>query len=645
MKLNQEYTLDFESRFKYVIFFVALFFVIVLGRLYYLQILKGDVYRFFSTENSIKEMTIPAIRGMILDRNSQSLVESRPAFDIVIIPQYVSDSEKLLTLLSEKIQVPIDKLRQKWTIRTKQASYQPIVIKEDATRDEIAYILARKRVWFDMEDLTTEDFRGVEIVVRYMRQYPNGRLSPHVLGYVGEIDSRRLDEYAKLYPGKYIAGDRIGITGIEESWDLELRGENGYEQQIVNAVGRKVNFEGISDQLEWKSAVPGNSLVLTMDADVQGVAQNFFEQGNNGKYGPAISNGKKGAAVMIDVNDGGIIAMYSSPSYDLNVLASPEGSEYWSKILKDPKNYLINRAIQGAYPPASTYKIVTALAALSENAVKPDEKINCNGAIMFGGRPFRCWRKGGHGAISLYRAIAESCDVYFYIVGLRLGVDAIAKYAKILGLGSETGIALSHERSGLVPTSEWKQKRFGVPWQDGETLSISVGQSYNLVTPLQNALVVAQIANGGKRIQPHFVKSVIDVSGKEKYKWEVQLFEDEGDIDIPKDVLARVREAMKGAVKEPGGTAHRLSRLNISMGGKTGTAQVVALDNASGCKGDDCRDHAWFVGFAPADEPRVAAAAIVEHGGFGASAAAPIIGAMFEKYFKNESKVNSTTDR
>jgi penicillin-binding protein 2 len=630
MELTHEYTSDVEHRFKYAFILIAAALLIVIGRLYYLQVIKGNFYRFFSTENSIKESNIPAVRGMIFDRRGQVLVESRPSYNVIVIPQYVIDPPKVLRTISKYLNIPLEELQAKWLKREKQAPYQAIVMSEDLSPDQVSEILARKGPWYDENE--ADDFRGMEVVVDYQRTYPNGTLAAHLLGYVKEIDQERLGRYQKLYPHRYFIGDKIGLAGVEETWDLELRGFDGYEQHVVNAVGREVDFEGIAEELEQKPAIPGNSLILALDRDVQEVAQAYFEPGKGGEsLSGAISKGKSGAAVMVDVRDGGIIAMYSSPSYDLNLLSSREGSQYWNSIASDSRGYLINRAIQGAYPPGSTFKPVTALAALSEKVVKPEETIRCGGGIIYGGRPFHCWRKGGHGAISVHRAIVESCDVYFYLMGLRLGVDRIAKYAKMLGLGSKTGVPLPEERSGLIPTSEWKKTRFGVPWQEGETLSVAVGQSYDLVTPLQNALVAAQIANGGKRITPHLVQAMFDPYGKEIYRWTPPENSDD-DIGIPEDVVKIVRDGMIGVVGEPGGTGHRLSTYKVKMGGKTGTAQVISLGTTV-CSGEKCRDHAWFIGFAPAENPEVAAAAVVEHGGFGASAAAPIVGAMLQKYF------------
>jgi len=637
MELTHEYTADVEHRFGYAVWIIVAFLFIVLTRLYYLQVLKGDFYRYFSTENSIKESTIPAVRGMLFDRRGQLLVESRPAFDIVIVPQYVVDPPKVFATLSRYLNMPVEDIEAKWKTRTSQAPYQQIVIKSDISRDEVAAIRVRKSPWYN--ESNPDDFRGADVAVRYQRTAPNGTLASHLVGYVREIDTNRLERFQKLYPHRYFIGDQVGLRGIEESYDLMLRGFDGYEQHVVDANGREIEYEGISSQLEEKSAIPGDSVVLTLDKDVQEVAQSFFE--GTGEHAEAVSKGKRGAAVVVDVREGGIVAMYSSPSYDLNKLSSPEGSQYWLEIAKDPKGYLINRAIQGAYPPGSTYKPVNAVAALSEGVIKFDQTVTCAGALMYGGRAYHCWAKGGHGAISLHRAIVQSCDVYFYQMGLRLGVDRLAKYAKLLGLGAKTGIALSDERSGLIPTSEWKEKRFGIPWQEGETLSIAVGQGYDLVTPLQNALVAAYIANGGKKLRPHMVKGAYDARGEQVYEWKPPESSKEDDIPISKDVLKMVREAMVGVVGEVGGTGHRLSTYPIKMGGKTGTAQVVQLDSKVACIGEKCRDHAWFIGFAPAEDPQIAAAVVVEHGGFGASAAAPIVGAMIQKYFDVEQESQS----
>lgn len=619
MRLTQEYTADIGPRFKYVTIVALVLFLIIVARLYYLQVIKGSFYHFFSTENSIKAIAVPAVRGMVFDRRGQILVDNRPSLNITIIPQYVIDPERTLDSLASLLFMTREELDNIWEKRKLQPSYMPIVVKADVSQEEVASIRVRKNPWYDRHD--PYDLRGVDVEVRYQRSYPESNIATHVVGYVREIDPERLSIYREKYPGRYHAGDMVGIEGIEEEWDSVLRGEDGYQERIVNAVGREVDYEGISQALVDRPAVAGSSLALTIDRDLQEVVRNLFGD-------------RKGAAVAINVETGGILAMYSSPSYDLNRLAGGGGDAYWREISTDPRSLLLNRAIQGGYPPGSTFKVITALAALSEGVVKPDETIRCGGALVYGGRPYHCWAKGGHGVISLHRAIVQSCDVYFYLMGLRLGVDRLAKYANIMGLGRETGVPIKGERSGLIPTSEWKLRRFGIPWQEGETLSISVGQGYDVVTPIQNALVAAQIANGGKKLPLHLVEYAYEADGREGYKWKPP--EDTNNLAIDPDVISMVKEAMVGVVAEPGGTGHRQSVLKVTMGGKTGTAQVVQLDGKAVCHGEVCRDHAWFIGFAPADEPEIAAAVVVEHGGFGASAAAPIVGQMLQKYWEIE---------
>ena len=617
MKLTQEYTADIEHRFKYAAIAVAVLFFVVAARLYYLQVIKGSFYHFFSTENSIKAMKVPAPRGMIFDRRGRVLVDNRPAFNIVITPQYVVDPRKTLESVHVLLGMPREDLEAIWEQGKRQPRYRPLVLKADASYDEAALIHASKNPWYDPRD--PFDLRGVDVEVMYRRSYPDSNIATHVLGYVREIDAQRLARYGKEHPGRYHLGDSVGVRGLEEHWDIILRGRDGYEERVVNAVGREVDYEGIASQLEQRPAVAGSNLMVTIDRDLQEVARSHLA-------------GRKGAAVAIDPRNGAILAMYSSPSYDLNKLASPEGSEYWGKISSDPAHYLLNRATQGGYPPGSTYKLITAVAALEEGVVTPEERVPCWGHLNYGGRPYHCWRRGGHGPINMHQAIVSSCDVYFYTLGLRLGVDRLAKYARLFGLGQKTGVPLPGERPGIIPTSHWKLEKLGMPWHKGETLSVAVGQGYDVVTPLQNALLAAQVANGGKRLELHFVNEISDSKGDETYQWTSP--KELEPIPLDPKIMQMVKEAMAGVVSEPAGTAHRLAGLKVSMGGKTGTAQVVRLDRGAACRLEICKDHSWYIGFAPVDSPSIAAAVIVEHGGFGAEAAAPIVGALLQKGYE-----------
>ena len=596
MELTHEYTHDISHRFKHLSWIIAIVLSIICGRLYYLQIVRGSYYYFFSEQNSIKDIKIPALRGAIYDRNGKALVENRPAFDVVMIPQYTHDREKTITSLSEILSVGTDEISAHLQKAKGLPSYYPVIVKEDVGEDVVSAIRAYKIPWYDEGD--SFDLRGVDIQMRYARTYPDGLSSSHLLGYLREIDENRM----KL--GNYKMGDFVGIGGVEEEWDAAIRGNDGFDQRVVNAIGREVMWSGI--ELTHERPEDGAAITLTIDARLQAAAKRELE-------------GKSGAVVAIDPNNGEILALYSSPSIDLNMLSSPDGGKYWQRIASNPDRPIYNRAIQGQYPPASTYKIVTALAALGEGIIKPDDTIYCGGGLNYGGRFYQCWQDGGHGSISLISALASSCDTFFYHLGLKLGVDKIAKYAGILGLGGITNIDLPGEKGGLIPTSKWKEETKKTPWRAGENLSIAVGQGYNSITPLQNAMMIAMIANGGKKITPHVI------SVNRPAEEPVQVLNEE-------DVMI-VQKGMQGVVDSDEGTAFRLKSLGLKIAGKTGTAQVIGKETwKSGVK--ELKDHAWFVGYAPYDNPKIAVAVIVEHGGFGASAAAPVVGKVIEEYLK-----------
>ncbi|MBI2342003.1 MAG: penicillin-binding protein 2 [Deltaproteobacteria bacterium] len=491
-------------------------------------------------------------------------------------------------------------------------SYQPVIIKSDISEAEVAAIRANKTPWYDETD--AYDLRGVELQMRYARTYSDSKAYSHFLGYLREIDANRLKKYEDRGDDSYRMGDFIGIGGVEENWDKVLRGEDGFDQKVVNAIGREVIWPDMN--LIHEAPANGSSLVLTIDAELQRKSAGLLEK-------------KSGAIVAIDPNNGEILALYSSPSIDLNRLSSPESNSYWKEIASDTEHPLYNRTIQGTYPPGSTYKIVTALAGLSEKSIGAEDKSYCGGGLRFGKRFYQCWRDGGHGLIDIKTAITSSCDTFFYQLGLKLGVDKIAKYANLLGLGHVTGIDLPSEKSGIIPTSEWKEKTYGNKWQDGENLSIAVGQGYDTVSPLQNALMIATIANGGKKITPHIMSAAVDQNGNETYRWQ----EIKADQILEPESVKIVKEGLIGVVENPSGTAYRLKKLGLKIAGKTGTAQVISREAwKSGV--EKLKDHAWFVGFAPYDNPKIAVAAIVEHGGFGASAAAPVVGEIIKTYLK-----------
>lgn len=603
MELTQDYCQEIEPRVKKIAGIVLVCMLLVIGRLYYLQAIRGNFYRLFSEENSIREAAIPALRGMMLDRNGVALVENRAAFDLVLIPQYVLDKKKVFSSLERFLNIPRPLLETAWSKRLGQPAYQPIVLLEDTDMDVVSWVRSHKSPWGRLRsDL---DLRGVEVRLRYEREYPDSDIASHVLGYLREVDRERLKKLEEKTPGRYRKGDQVGIGGLEQKWDLVLRGEDGFQQKVVNAVGREISFAAVEEDLIQKEAKGGAQLQLTLDSRLQKIARNYFQ-------------GKRGAAVALDPRDGAVLLFYSAPSFDLNRLGGEKGNEYWSEIADHPDRTLLNRAVQGAYPPGSTYKMVVGLAGLQEGVIKPGSQFHCSGGLQFGNRRFGCWKSEGHGTVSIHGALVASCDVFFYNVGLKLGVDRLARYAQGFGLGSLTGIGFPSERSGLIPTSEWKQRVYKSPWHEGETLSIAIGQGYNLVTPLQSAVMISVIANGGRRVHPYLVKNQPTHPSSPK------------DVVFSKETVEIIRKSLIGVVAEDEGTAHRLSLLQIPMGGKTGTSQVVSLGKS--CGGGRCEDHAWFVAFAPAENPVIAIAVLVENGGHGSSAAAPLAGELIKEY-------------
>lgn len=612
MDLKRDFLQEIEPRLKKWTVGIAVVVAAIGMRIIYLQGVRGPFYHTFSEENSIREIVIPSPRGRMWDRNGSLLADNRPAFDLVVVPQYVVDAPAVFAALEDQLRISGKVIQEQWEKRKTLPPFQPIPLLQDVSQDVVAWVKSRKTPWGKLEGAV--DLRGVDIRLRYEREYPGGDIATHVLGYVREIDAERLKTYQGKWPGVYRLGDAIGMRGLEEAWDRQIRGEEGYQQKVVNAVGREIVASGLEDELAEREAVHGRHLRLTLDARLQKKARDFFA-------------GRSGAAVALDPSDGAVLLLYSAPSFDLNQFS-------WEEISASPRKYLLNRAIQGAYPPGSVYKIVTGAAALHEKKVAPEQTFYCGGAFFFGGRPFRCWRGGGHGVVAFSRGLIESCDVYFYNLGLKAGIEGLAKYGKAFGLGEATGIGLADERSGLVPTPEWKQKARGDVWHEGETLSVAIGQGANLVTPLQAARMIAMVANGGKKLKPYLVEALIDPkTGEErKVKRETPVPE----TAFSPEILARIKETLVGVVENPAGTAHRLHALGIPMGGKTGTAQVISLGKA--CVGNVCEDHAWFVAFAPAENPRIAVAVLVEHGGHGSSAAAPLAGELIQIYLQNEKK-------
>jgi len=614
LEISGERTGHYQSRFLFCYLAVFLFFSLVVGRLFYLQILKGKLFWGFSQVNTMKEIRIPASRGVIYDRNHVAIAENRPSFDLVVIPQHVDDIEQVKSSLKRIADIDPALIEAKWGKNRKRLpSYFPIVIATDIPYDKAVRIRAAKSLDYDPAEGI--DLRAVDVVARPLRSYPEGPLAATTLGYIGEISEKDLVRYQQEDPGHYVMGDVIGTTGLERYWEKTLKGADGYVQKIVDAVGRELQSDELSSLLTQQDATPGDNLVLTIDGRLQKFAEDRFE-------------GKSGALVALDPRNGEILAIVSVPSYDPSALVSNISHDYWAELATDPRHLLLNRPIQGAYAPGSTFKIITAIAALEEGVLKPDEKINCAGGLHYGDHFFKCG--GHHGAITIASALPASCDTFFYQLGLRLGVDRIAKYAHMFKLGMKTGIDIDGEKTGTIATAEWKKRVFKQDWQPGENISIAIGQGYDALTPLQNAMVIAQVASG-HILKPHLLKDVEDDEGNILKAPDV--FQEER-LPISDKTMEIVRKGLLGVVESPIGTAHRIKSDRVKIAGKTGTAQVISEEGKAKVKGMNTGDHAWFVAFAPFDDPRIAVASIVEHGGFGATVSAPIVRDVIEKYLE-----------
>ena len=587
---------------------VLVAFAVLLLRLLYLQIVMGEDYLTLSLNNRIRLQSIDPPRGLIYDRKSQVLVENRPSFDVTITLKDAHPIEKTINKLAGYLDVSSQELLQKLSSSKGISAYKPIQLQQDIGRNALASIEANKY-----------DLPGIAINVKLLRHYLNVTDAAHLIGYLSEINSAELA--GGKYPGRR-RGDFIGKFGAEKAFEKYLRGKRGGRQVEVNANGRVVRV------LKTVAAKPGQNIHLTIDHVLQKKAEFLLQ-------------GVAGAAVAMEPRSGRILALASSPSFDQNYFASGMSHDQWDSLISNPFRPMENKAIQGEYPPGSTYKVITALAGLEEGVIDETTEFFCPGHYRFGNRTYRCWKRGGHGNVNIVKALAQSCDVYFYQVGQLLGVDRLAWYAKASGLGSHTGINLGKERRGLIPTAAWKKKRTGVAWQRGETLSVAIGQGFNLATPLQMAELTSAIANGGTRYKPIILESVTTADGRTVYQAAPQII---GKLPLSAPSLGLVRKGLWKVVNGAKGTARGSRLSDIEFSGKTGTSQVISR------KKDDTRSeeerpahhrpHAWFIAYAPSDAPEIAVAVLVEHGEHGSSAAAPIAAELIKIFLRTEPPVD-----
>ncbi len=600
----------FEQRLRVVAVFVALVFAVFMLRLFQLQVLqRGDLQQ-RSLRNSIRSVRLAAPRGEIFDREGRVLATTRAAFDLKVIPSELHRPAHAFAVLAQLVEGDVEGLQTTYGAPRGRARFQPLALVSDLSWPELARVETHRY-----------GLPGVLIEPRPQRHYPDGTLLAHLLGTVGEIQAAQLD--LRRFAG-YQAGDLVGQSGVEARLEAHLRGRAGGRNVVVDVAGREVE---LLDELEPR---PGGRVVLTLDLDLQRAAQQGFAA--LAPEGELVG----GAAVALDARTGELLVLFSTPSFDPNAFAGRLDPKAWSALTDDPERPLQNRALAGQYPPGSTWKTFVAAAALTAGVVNPAVPVFCPGHFTLGRRTYRCWKREGHGWVALHQALVRSCDVYFYQTGLKVGIDRLAEMARAFGFGRETGIALSGEQPGLVPTSTWKERRFSEPWMLGETVSASIGQGFNLVTPLQLAVAHAALANGGRVLRPRVVARLEARDGTVVAE-PVQVV---GRVPVDPTHLARLGRALTGVVQEAGGTGGRARVPGVVVAGKTGTSQVVRLEHTEGMDEKEIprryRDHAWFAAFAPAEEPEIAVAVLVEHGGHGGSAAAPIAQRILARYFEKQ---------
>ena len=572
------------------VLFLLLFSACLAG-LYYLQIVQSEIYAQQADLNRLRKVVIHPLRGNMIDREMRPLVANRTSLNLVLDREKVHDADTILSRIAPLIGVDQETLKSRLDRYRSRPAFEPAIIEEDVGQREIARLEARR--W---------EIPEMQIQNESRRYYPEGAALAHVVGYVGEATESQLaaDPTMQL-------GDVVGRSGLEKAYDEQLRGANGEQLVEVNSIGRALGPVFVGTR-----PTAGHDLYLTLDMDLQRqLVRSFGEEA--------------GAGVFLDPRNGEILAMASAPAFDPNLFASRFSPEDWKAIGNNPLHPLQNRVVTSTYSPGSTFKLLVAIAALEEGIVSENTIIPCSGGAYFYGRRFGCWKEGGHGMVSLHRAIVQSCNVYFYTVGQKLGIDRIARYAKAVGFGEPAGIDMSGEKAGIVPSPEWKMTARKEQWYLGETISVSIGQGPMLVTALQMADMAACIANGGDVYRPRLVRETPGRPLAPERRYHV---------DLSPHTLEVIRRAMWGVVHESG-TGGRARLEDVAVLGKTGTVQVFKA--SAGVDSDKLdkamRDHAWFVGYAPSENPTIAFAVFVEHGGHGGTVSAPIVHDVLQVHF------------
>jgi penicillin-binding protein 2 len=614
---------EFRRRFRWIGLGMVLLFLGLIARLFQLQIIEGAENAAIARENIVRRITLATTRGIVRDRAGKVLGASRPSYNLYVVPEKIEPAcdAKKDTPSTKKIDPNVwprlvhylglgdeERLRMEGILKNlcesdSKRKTQQILLKEDISRDAVATLKTHEA-----------ELPAVEVVPVPVRYYPNEEVGAHVLGYMAEVDAEKLGQ---LRGAGYVEGDRIGATGIERAWESYLHGTRGWEKVFVDAKGRRrQRVDGVIEEPRRVDPIPGRDLRLTIDAELQKA------------IGDAMRGELAGGVALVDVRTGRILGLYSKPSYDPNALSGGSGKQVirdaFRRLYSDPLKPALDKAIAGAYPPGSTFKPFTALAALEKGLINPRGATQCRGAITFGKRSFRCTHV--HGPVALHKAIAQSCNVYFFWLASELGVgmDVIAEMGQRFGLGTRTGLGVSAEASGRMPTRAWMTLRNKGQFRLGFGLNAAIGQGATTVTVLQLALAYAALANGGTLYQPQIVRAVETSAGTVVQEFTPRV---RRQVDVSPENLTLVQKALYSGVNEEKGTAYNARRFGVDVSGKTGTAQV-SHKLARGAEAERVwyfnREHAWFAGYAPSRSPEVAVVVLIEHGGAGGKHAAPV---------------------
>ncbi|MDP2170498.1 MAG: penicillin-binding protein 2 [Rhodocyclaceae bacterium] len=605
-KNPQEHLEQFNRRVAVVGALVLACFVLLFGRLVWLQVIQHDYYQTRAEDNRISLVPITPIRGLIVDRKGEVLARNYSAYTLEITPSQVPDLEATIDRLAEFIDIQHKDRRRFKKLMEENKRFESLPIRTRLSDAEVAKFIARRF-----------RFPGVDIKARLFREYPRGAFASHLIGYIGRVterDQARIE--AQEAEANYRGTDHFGKSGLEQRYEFDLHGITGFEKVEVDAGGRPVRT------MARTAPIPGNNLTLTLDVKLQEIAETAFGD-------------RRGALVAIEPSTGGILALVSMPNYDPNLFVDGINVADWGELNNSPDKPMVNRALNGAYPPGSTFKPFMALAALELGKRRPEQAIFDPGYFNFGSHTFRDDKKGGHGTVDMYKSIVESCNTYYYQLANDMGIDNIAAFMGSIGLGSRTGVDIEGESTGVLPSQAWKKKRFKKAeqqkWFAGETISVGIGQGYNAYTPIQLAQAIATVANDGVMFRPHLVKHITDTRTGQLTPIEPQPLKTlpwkQANIDV-------IKRAMVG-VNIEGTGARAFAGAGYVSGGKTGTSQVYSLKGAEykrhGTK-EELRDHSLFIAYAPAERPAIALAVLVENGGFGSQAAAPIARQVFDYY-------------